>query len=113
MTRTAPTAPLPSEIDFEMRFDRQGGEDPTPYEVLLHAALIGDSSHFTREDSVEETWRVVQPLLDSPPPVAPLREGLLGAGGGRQAGRAVRRLALALAARLVLLPDPAVMARSS
>ena len=59
-------------------FDRQGGEDPTPYEVLLHAALVGDSSHFTREDSVEETWRVVQPLLDSPPPVRPYAKGSWG-----------------------------------
>ena len=30
---------------------------------------LGDSSRFTRQDSVEETWRILQPLLDSPPPV--------------------------------------------
>jgi glucose-6-phosphate 1-dehydrogenase len=70
--------PTPSEIDFGMTFETQGGEDPTPYEVLLHAALVGDSSHFTREDSVEETWRVVQPLLDSPPPVRPYPRGSWG-----------------------------------
>ncbi|HXO09251.1 MAG TPA: glucose-6-phosphate dehydrogenase, partial [Solirubrobacteraceae bacterium] len=70
--------PVPSEIEFEMTFETQGGEDPTPYEVLLHAALVGDSSHFTREDSVEETWRVVQPLLDSPPPVRPYAKGSWG-----------------------------------
>jgi glucose-6-phosphate 1-dehydrogenase len=70
--------PAPSEIDFEMTFEQQGGEDPTPYEVLLHAALIGDSSHFTREDSVLETWRVVQPLLDSPPPVHSYAKGSWG-----------------------------------
>ena len=52
-----------------MRFEAQGGEDATPYEVLLHAALIGDSTHFTREDGIEAAWRVIQPLLDSPPPV--------------------------------------------
>ena len=39
-----------------------GGEGPTPYEVLLDAAMRGDSSHFARQDAVEETWRVVQPL---------------------------------------------------
>ncbi len=33
----------------------QGGEGPTPYEVLLHAALIGNSTRFTRQDGVEET----------------------------------------------------------
>jgi glucose-6-phosphate 1-dehydrogenase len=70
--------PAPAEIDFDMRFEAQGGEDPTPYEVLLHAALIGDSSHFAREDMVEATWRVVQPLLDSPPPTRSYAKGSWG-----------------------------------
>jgi glucose-6-phosphate 1-dehydrogenase len=68
----------PGEIDFDMRFDNQGGEDPMPYEVLLNTALLGDSSHFAREDMVEETWRVVQPLLDSPPPVHAYAKGSWG-----------------------------------
>ena len=59
----------PGEIELDMEFAREGGEDATPYEVLLHAALVGDSSHFTRQDIVEESWRVVQPLLDHRPPV--------------------------------------------
>ena len=61
--------PGPTEIELDMNFREQGGEAPTPYEVLLHAALIGDSTHFTRQDMVEESWRIVQPLLDAPPPV--------------------------------------------
>ena len=56
-------------IDLDMEFAKEGGEGATPYEVLLHAALVGDSSRFTRQDGVEETWRVMQPLLDAPPPV--------------------------------------------
>jgi glucose-6-phosphate 1-dehydrogenase len=56
-------------IDLDMEFSEAGGEGPTPYEVLLHAAMVGDSTRFTRQDGVEETWRVMQPLLDSPPPV--------------------------------------------
>ena len=44
---------------------RGGRRGPTPYEVLLHAAMSGDSARFTRQDSVEETWRIMQPLLDS------------------------------------------------
>jgi glucose-6-phosphate 1-dehydrogenase len=56
-------------IELDAEFALQGGEGPTPYEVLLHAALIGDSTHFTRQDGVEETWRIMQPLLDAPPPV--------------------------------------------
>lgn len=56
-------------ITLDMEFAEEGGEGPTPYEVLLHAALIGLSTRFTRQDGVEETWRVMQPLLDAPPPV--------------------------------------------
>jgi glucose-6-phosphate 1-dehydrogenase len=56
-------------IELDMEFAVEGGEGPTPYEVLLHAALTGDSTRFTRQDGVEETWRIMQPLLDAPPPV--------------------------------------------
>jgi glucose-6-phosphate 1-dehydrogenase len=61
-----------------MEFSEEGGEAATPYEVLLHAALIGDSTYFNRQDSVEETWRIVQPLLDAPPPVIPYAKGSWG-----------------------------------
>jgi glucose-6-phosphate 1-dehydrogenase len=67
-----------SEIDLDMEFAREGGEGATPYEVLLHAALVGDASHFTRQDNVEECWRVIQPLLDSPPKVIPYAQGSWG-----------------------------------
>ena len=56
-------------IALDMEFAEAGGEGPTPYEVLLHAALVGETIRFTRQDAVEETWRVMQPLLDAPPPV--------------------------------------------
>jgi glucose-6-phosphate 1-dehydrogenase len=56
-------------ITLDMEFAEEGGEGPTPYEVLLQAALDGDATRFTRQDGVEEAWRVMQPLLDSPPPV--------------------------------------------
>jgi glucose-6-phosphate 1-dehydrogenase len=59
----------PAAIELDMEFAQKGGEGATPYEVLLHAALVGDSTHFTRQDSVEASWRIVQPLLDEPPPV--------------------------------------------
>jgi glucose-6-phosphate 1-dehydrogenase len=68
----------PSEIELDMEFAQEGGEDATPYEVLLHAAMIGDSTHFTRQDMVEATWRIVQPLLDTPSPVHPYAKGSWG-----------------------------------
>ena len=54
------------------------GGDPEPYERLLGDALHGVHTLFTRQDAIEETWRVVQPLLDDPGPVAPLRARHLG-----------------------------------
>jgi glucose-6-phosphate 1-dehydrogenase len=66
------------EIELDMAFADEGGEDATPYEVLLLAALRGDSAAFTRQDSVEECWRVVQPLLDSRGPVHPYQPGSWG-----------------------------------
>ena len=56
----------------------KAGEGPTPYEVLLHAAMIGNSTRFARQDGIEETWRVMQPLLDSPPPVQTYQPGSWG-----------------------------------
>ena len=68
----------PGAVHLDMEFAQQGGEAPTPYEVLLNAAMRGDSTSFARQDSVEESWRVLQPLLDSPPPVEPYRPGTWG-----------------------------------
>jgi glucose-6-phosphate 1-dehydrogenase len=68
----------PAEIQLDMEFAREGGEGATPYEVLLHAALVGDATHFTRQDMVEETWRIIQPLLDNPPDVKPYAPGSWG-----------------------------------
>jgi glucose-6-phosphate 1-dehydrogenase len=70
--------PKPEEIHLDMEFAQEGGEGATPYEVLLHAAMVGQSARFTRQDSVEETWRVLQPLLDAPPPVQPYAKGSWG-----------------------------------
>jgi len=71
-------APEPEPITLDMEFAEEGGEGPTPYEVLLHAALVGDDQRFTRQDSVEEAWRILQPLLDAPPPVQPYAKGSWG-----------------------------------
>jgi glucose-6-phosphate 1-dehydrogenase len=68
----------PEQITMDMEFAREGGEGPTPYEVLLHSAMIGDAKRFTRQDLVEQCWRVVEPLLDNPPPVHPYAQGSWG-----------------------------------
>ena len=65
-------------IHLDMAFAAEGGEGPTPYEVLLLAGLRGDSTRFSRQDGIEETWRVMQPLLDAAPPVHPYAPGTWG-----------------------------------
>jgi glucose-6-phosphate 1-dehydrogenase len=69
---------VPEQINLDMEFAQEGGEGPTPYEVLLHAAMLGDSRRFTRQDNIEETWRIMQPLLDKPPRVHPYKPGSWG-----------------------------------
>ena len=71
-------APGPEPISLEMQFAEQGGVGPTPYEVLFEAALTGDRSYFTQQDTIEETWRIIQPLLDHPPRIRPYRRGSWG-----------------------------------
>ena len=38
-------------------------ESPEAYERLLHDALLGDATLFTRADEVDAAWRIVDPLL--------------------------------------------------
>jgi glucose-6-phosphate 1-dehydrogenase len=70
--------PGPRPIDLDMEFAEEGGAGPTPYEVLLSALIEGDSSHFTRQDGVEQAWRIVDPLLKSPPRVQTYAQGSWG-----------------------------------
>jgi glucose-6-phosphate 1-dehydrogenase len=68
----------PEPEDFEVLFEKAPGLDPEPYERLLGDALAGNAGHFTREDMVEETWRIVQPLIDKPGKVYPYAKGSWG-----------------------------------
>ncbi len=54
------------DVHLDSLFAEDLGEPVRPYERLLYAGLTGDHQLFAREDSIEETWRIVQPLLDKP-----------------------------------------------
>jgi glucose-6-phosphate 1-dehydrogenase len=54
------------QVHLDLLFEQELGDQPGPYERLLGDALAGDPQQFTREDAVEETWRIVQPLLEDP-----------------------------------------------
>jgi glucose-6-phosphate 1-dehydrogenase len=64
--------------DMEVLFEKVPGEEPEPYERLLGDAIAGNHQLFTRQDTVEETWRIVQPLLDEPGPVHQYEPGTWG-----------------------------------
>ncbi|MCX2934491.1 glucose-6-phosphate dehydrogenase [Mycobacterium sp. CVI_P3] len=68
-------------VNLSLVFAEEMTEAPEPYERLLFDAMHGDSSQFIREDAVEETWRIVQPLLESPPPVEVYQPGSWGPSG--------------------------------
>ena len=49
-----------------------------PYERLLGDAMDGDSALFTRDDCVEEAWRVLDPILGDKVPVYKYKPGTWG-----------------------------------
>ncbi|HEX7389439.1 MAG TPA: glucose-6-phosphate dehydrogenase [Acidiphilium sp.] len=53
----------PVKMDFSYR-DWFAPEPNVGYETLLYDCMIGDQTLFQRADMVEETWRVVQQVLD-------------------------------------------------
>jgi glucose-6-phosphate 1-dehydrogenase len=48
------------------------------YERLLVDAMMGDATHFAREDYVEEAWRIVDPVLKAGTPVTEYEPGTWG-----------------------------------
>jgi glucose-6-phosphate 1-dehydrogenase len=65
-------------VSLDLDFADELGEPPEPYERLLFDALRGDSTLFPRWEVIEETWRIVQPLLDSPPKLEEYDRGTWG-----------------------------------
>jgi glucose-6-phosphate 1-dehydrogenase len=68
----------------ELMISRQPVDEVPPYARLLHSAMNGDPSLFSRADSVEAQWQIVEPVLDL---VAPLFVYEPGSWGPREADR--------------------------
>jgi len=64
--------------DLDVLFEKEPGTEPEPYERLLDDAIHGRPELFTHVDAINETWRIVQPLLDNPSPVLPYEKGSWG-----------------------------------
>jgi glucose-6-phosphate 1-dehydrogenase len=66
----------PQEED--LTFTERPGSDMRPYDRLIGAALDGDNWLFARQDTVEDAWAVVDPVLGDVTPVHPYAKATWG-----------------------------------
>jgi glucose-6-phosphate 1-dehydrogenase len=59
-----------------------GGDEVEAYERLLGNAIVGDTTVYARQDSVDAAWSIVQPVLE---PSTPLHEYDPGTWGSAEA----------------------------
>ena len=55
-----------------------GQQTLLPYEELIGDAMEGNQTWFARQDYVEEAWRILEPVLNNPPPVQVYQAGTWG-----------------------------------
>jgi glucose-6-phosphate 1-dehydrogenase len=53
--------PVSMDFNYGASF---GERSPSAYETLLMDAMLGDATLYTRQDMVEASWKVIQPILD-------------------------------------------------
>ena len=68
------TQPVDLRVDFESAL----GHRREAYERLLDDAMDGRRHRFAREDTIEEEWRIVEPILDLPDRPVPYYKGTWG-----------------------------------
>jgi glucose-6-phosphate 1-dehydrogenase len=73
-----PGKEISQPVSLDLDFAEELGAAPGPYERLLSDALRGDSTLFPRWEVIEETWRIVQPILDAPTPIVKYERGSWG-----------------------------------
>src|SRR6185503_6477579 len=82
--------------EVELVASHRPGEELSPYERLLTDAIEGDTELFSRQDIVERSWEIVDPVLGDVTPVHPYEQGswgpreadglIVGAGGWHNPG---------------------------
>ncbi|MGA2087287.1 MAG: glucose-6-phosphate dehydrogenase [Stellaceae bacterium] len=90
--RRGPVVDL-AAVKMDFRYDDWFQKEPNVgYETLLYDVMIGDQTLFMRDDMVEQTWRIVQPVLDSwAASPAGLAEYESGSDGPKAAGELLAR----------------------
>ena len=81
---------VPEPITLAPPPELRGDIGPEPYELLIEEAMSGDPTLFAREDSIEESWRIVEPILARCGAVRDLSQGILGPTAGRATAPRVR-----------------------
>jgi len=75
-------AKVPGELmvgeDVELVARDHHLDEMPPYERLLGDAMRGDPALFTREDTVEAAWKIVEPILGDTTPLHPYEPGTWG-----------------------------------
>jgi glucose-6-phosphate 1-dehydrogenase len=66
-------------FDYDESF--AGDHELEAYERLIHDAMLGDRTLFTRADGIERLWEVAAPVLQAPPPVRIYEPGSWGPAG--------------------------------
>lgn len=69
---------VPEPITLAPPAALRGDVGPEPYELLIEEAMSGDPTLFAREDSIDESWRIVAPILRRYPEVIPYEKGSWG-----------------------------------
>jgi len=69
---------ISQSVDMTVDYEPPAEQVPDAYERLIGDAIIGDQRLFTRQDGVEETWRVVDPILRDMEPTKLYRAGSWG-----------------------------------
>src|SRR5262249_15521703 len=62
----------------ELTFAQEPGSDQRPYDRLIGAALDNERWLFARQDTVENAWKIVDPVLGDVVPVHPYAKGSWG-----------------------------------
>jgi glucose-6-phosphate 1-dehydrogenase len=65
-------------VNLEVSYDRVFGTRREAYQRLLEDAMEGDNRRFGRADALEEQWRIVEQVVEHPPPATAYYKGTWG-----------------------------------
>jgi glucose-6-phosphate 1-dehydrogenase len=71
----------PAKFKFAYEDSFNAANQLEAYERLIHDAMLGDSTLFTRADGIERLWEISTPVLEKPPPARSYAPGSWGPEG--------------------------------